>query len=72
MTSKDIASKKFEKAKGFGGYKIDDVEDFMDRVAEYVEQLENEKRERRGGGIPPISLQKVGSRRRGGPVRPPA
>ena len=45
MTSKDIASKKFEKAKGFGGYKIDDVEDFMDRVAEYVEQLENEKRD---------------------------
>lgn len=43
MTSKDIASKNFEKAKGFGGYKIDDVEDFMDRVAEYVEQLENEK-----------------------------
>ncbi len=41
MTSKDIASKNFEKAKGFGGYKIDDVEDFMDRVAEYVEQLEN-------------------------------
>lgn len=45
MTSKDIASKKFEKAKGFGGYKIDDVEDFMDRVAEYVEHLEAEKRE---------------------------
>lgn len=43
MTSKDITSKKFEKAKGFGGYKIDDVEDFMDRVAEYVEQLENDK-----------------------------
>ena len=43
MTSKDIAAKNFEKAKGFGGYKIDDVEDFMDRVAEYVEQLENEK-----------------------------
>ena len=43
MTSKYIASKNFEKAKGFGGYKIDDVEDFMDRVAEYVEQLENEK-----------------------------
>ena len=45
MTSKDIASKKFEKAKGFGGYKVDDVEDFMDRVAEYIEQLENEKRD---------------------------
>ena len=45
MTSKDIASKKFEKAKGFGGYKVDDVEDFMDRVAEYVEQLESEKRD---------------------------
>lgn len=45
MTSKDIASKKFEKAKGFGGYKIDDVEDFMDRVAEYVERLEAEKRD---------------------------
>ena len=45
MTSKDIASKKFEKAKGFGGYKVDDVEDFMDRVAEYVERLESEKQE---------------------------
>ncbi len=43
MTSKDITAKKFEKAKGFGGYKIDDVEDFMDRIAEYVEQLEAEK-----------------------------
>ena len=45
MTSKDIASKKFEKAKGFGGYKVDDVEDFMVRVAEYVERLESEKQE---------------------------
>ena len=45
MTSKDIASKKFEKAKSFGSYKIDDVEDFMDRVAEYVERLEAEKRD---------------------------
>ena len=36
MTSKDITAKKFEKAKGFGCYEIDDVEDFMDRIAEYV------------------------------------
>lgn len=43
INSKEISSKKFEKAKGFGGYRIDDVEDFMDQVAEYVAYLEEQK-----------------------------
>ena len=45
MNSKEISSKKFEKAKGFGGYRVDDVEDFMDRITEYVAALEEEKRD---------------------------
>lgn len=45
ITSKDISAKNFEKTKGFGGYRVDDVEDFMDQVAEYVAFLEEEKRD---------------------------
>lgn len=43
LTAKEISAKKFEKSKGFGGYRIDDVEDFMDRVAEYAAHIEAEK-----------------------------
>lgn len=43
MTSKDILNKKFEKA--MGGFKADDVQDFLAEVADYVDDILDERAE---------------------------